>query len=84
MEKPVVDAIVQIRPERVEKFAMTMKAPGNDLRVQGSVHSFTAPKVKIDVASKGMDLDRLLNENPRTVKGQKSVQESAAVGGRGF
>ncbi|MCB0405926.1 MAG: AsmA family protein, partial [Bdellovibrionales bacterium] len=59
-EKPVVDAVVQVRPERVEKFALTMKAPGNDLRVTGSVQSFKAPKVNFEIASKGMDLDRLM------------------------
>ena len=41
-----------------------MKAPGNDLEVRGSMHSFAVPQGQFTVSSSGMDLDQLIDFPP--------------------
>lgn len=43
--EPVVNLSVKIVTDRVERLNLTMKAPGNDLVVEGTVASFTTPKI---------------------------------------
>ena len=59
--QPQIDAQVKVVTDKVEKMEMTMKAPGNDLRVSGSVVSFSKPKIAFRVDSTGMDLDQILD-----------------------
>jgi uncharacterized protein involved in outer membrane biogenesis len=65
--QPQIDATVRIVPDKVERMEMTMRAPGNDLHVVGSVVSFTKPRANIQVTSTGMDLDQLM-DFPKTPK----------------
>lgn len=58
--EPKIDVQVQLLTDQIESFVATMKAPGNDLRIQGSLTSFLSPSVKVAVSSNEMDLDQLL------------------------
>ncbi len=58
--QPRIDGKIQVVTDRVESLLFTMKAPGNDLRIQGQVNSFTQPVIQLAVTSPGMDLDQLL------------------------
>ena len=58
--QPKIDGKIQIVTDRVESMVFTMKAPGNDLKIQGQVNSFTQPSIQLAVSSSGMDLDQLL------------------------
>lgn len=78
--QPVVNAQLKIITDQVERLFVQMKAPGNDLTIQGNVVSFTKPKVNIQVASTGMDLDQLINFPPPAAK-KESGKEAPAAGG---
>jgi uncharacterized protein involved in outer membrane biogenesis len=58
--QPTFDAAVNVATDQIEKFTLTMKAPGNDLRVAGKLVSFARPQIQAQVESTGMDLDQLL------------------------
>jgi uncharacterized protein involved in outer membrane biogenesis len=62
--EPVVNVTVKVVTDKVERLLATMKAPGNDLTIDGSVTSFTAPKIDLKVTSTGMDLDQLVSFPP--------------------
>jgi len=58
--EPVVNVSVKIATDKIERFLATMKAPGNDVTIEGSVVSFTAPKVDLKGTSQSLDLDQLI------------------------
>jgi hypothetical protein len=57
--QPTIHASARVVTDRVEKMEMQLKAPGNDLKVTGSVQSLSAPKAVLQIVSSGMDLDQL-------------------------
>lgn len=67
--EPVVNVTVKVVTDKVENFTATMKAPGNDVNIQGSVVSFTQPKVDLKISSNSLDLDQLINLPPPAAKG---------------
>lgn len=80
--EPRIDAGIKIVTDQVESMSMTMKAPGNELRVSGKVASFKAPKIDVQVTSPGMDLDQLI-EFPKPAKkdvGKSSSPQTADSG----
>ncbi len=81
--EPVVNVSVKVVTDKVEKLLATMKAPGNDLTIDGSVVSFTQPKIDLKVTSSGMDLDQLVNFPPvgSAPTGEKAAAGSGSAGG---
>ncbi len=73
--KPKVDALVHFKTDQIEKMIVTVKAPGNDLQVQGSLVSFKKPKLDMSITSSGMDLDQLVDfpSSPVSSGGQGAV-----------
>lgn len=80
--QPRIDGVIDVVTDQIEKMDFTMKAPGNDLRIQGKLVSFLAPKVDMTVTSSGMDLDQLIDFPPpaKTAegKGESAPAPSAA------
>lgn len=77
-QQPRIDAAVKVITDQVESMTMTMKAPGNDLKITGKVVSFTKPKVDLLVTSTGMDLDALIDFPKPPPKGAKGQEAPAA------
>ncbi len=73
--RPQFDGTVKIATDQIEDLVLTMKAPGNDLKVQGKMVSFSAPKLALDVTSNELDLDQLVEFPPMGTK------KSTATGG---
>jgi hypothetical protein len=79
--KPVINGEIKVITDQVEKFLITMKAPGNDLKIDAKVVGFTTPKVTVAVTSSGMDLDQLVNFPPPEKKPEGAKAAPAAAGG---
>ena len=62
--QPRFDAVLSVITDQVDQLSLTMKAPGNDLRITGKISSFIAPKAEFQVLSSGMDLDQLIHFPP--------------------
>lgn len=77
--EPVVNLTVKIVTDKVERMLATMKAPGNDLTIDGSVVSFTQPKIDLKATSSGMDLDQLVKFPP--LGAEAPAPKAAAAGG---
>jgi len=73
--EPVMNMSVKITTDRIEKFLATLKAPGNDLKIEGDVVSFAQPKVSLNITSQSMDLDQLI-KLPELKKGEAVTNES--------
>ncbi len=57
--KPVINGEVQVATDKIEKFLIDLKGPGNELILDGKLYSFTKPQLSFSVRSpKGMDLDQ--------------------------
>ncbi|MFL5813557.1 MAG: AsmA family protein [Bdellovibrionia bacterium] len=66
--QPKFDATISVVTDQIDHLLMTMSAPGNDLKIQGKVVNFQAPKADFQVTSTGMDLDQLVNFPPPAEK----------------
>jgi hypothetical protein len=81
--EPEINVLVQVLTDRLENILVTMKAPGNDLRVEGKLVSFTKPKLDLHVTSPGLDLDQLLvsqaPEQSSQAKAQSKPQEKPST-----
>ena len=78
--QPQFDAVVKVTTDQIESFSMTMKAPGNDLRMNGKMISFTKPKLDLQIASSGMDLDQLIDFPPPAKKGESAKSAGKDAG----
>jgi hypothetical protein len=58
--QPRINGKLHLKTDRLDLVSLTFKAPANDLKVTGSVTSFSRPQVKLQVDSEGMDLDQLV------------------------
>ena len=60
--KPVINADIVIDTDRVEKFLVDLKGPGNELNLKGKLVSFSKPQLTFAVTSqKGMDFDQWID-----------------------
>lgn len=59
--EPVVNLNVKVVTDKIEKLLVTMKAPGNDVTIEGQLVSFTQPKIDLKIASQSLDLDQLIH-----------------------
>ncbi|MGZ3709667.1 MAG: hypothetical protein ACXVBC_12175, partial [Bdellovibrionota bacterium] len=81
--EPRIDALISVVTDQVDKLSLTMKAPGNDLSINGKIVSFTKPHADIEIASNGLDLDQLIDFPPPSKAEKKSEPAKAAGGGGG-
>lgn len=79
--QPQFDGLVRIATDQVEDISLAMKAPGNDLKIQGKVVSFTAPKATFEIVSTGMDLDQLVEFPKKAAEAAPAAGASPAAGG---
>ncbi len=67
--KPVINAEIMIATDRVEKFQVNLKGPGNELNLSGKLLSFSKPQLTFAMTSpKGMDLDQWIEFPKPTAK----------------
>ncbi len=79
--QPQFDAVINITTDKVDNLLFTMKAPANDLKIQGSVVSFTAPRANFAVTSNSLDLDQLIDLPPPGAKTAKKEEAPKEVSG---
>lgn len=77
---PRIDGQIKVVTDRIENLALTLKAPGNELRVGGRMDSFTKPRIELVVNSPGMDLDQLI-EFPKPKAGASTLDSDKYEGG---
>lgn len=77
--QPVFSADVHVLPDRVESMHFDMKAPGNQLRVEGKLQSFTKPNLTVSAISRGMDLDQMIEfpKAKKTAAADKAAEKPA-------
>ncbi len=79
--QPRFDAVVKVVTDQIENFSLTMAAPGNELRINGKMVSFTAPRLEANVLSNGMDLDQLIDFPPPGKKTAAAAPANTAKSG---
>ncbi len=80
--KPVINGEIQVLTDRIEKFSIDLRGPGNDLNFSGKLVSFTKPQLKFQVSSKsGMDLDQWIEFPKNEVKTVAAKGEVGKAGG---
>ena len=76
---------VKVKTDQLESFWMSLKAPGNELNLQGRMISFTQPQLSLTVSSPGMDLDQWVKFEKKSKSAQTpapaGVESSPASGG---
>lgn len=78
---PVINASIKILTDQLQSLLVTMKAPGNDLKLSGKLVNFAAPKGDFALTSSGMDLDQIMAPSPK--KEEKKSEEKAESGKSG-
>ncbi len=76
--KPEFQAMMKIVTDQVKQMSLSMKAPGNQLAVNGSVLSFTRPHFEVAVTSTGLDLDQLIDLPKPAPKGKDAAPAAPA------
>ncbi len=79
--QPRFDAVLSVITDQIDELSLTMKSPGNDLRITGKVASFVTPKADFQVTSSGMDLDQLINFPPSGAAPQAGASAAPVPGG---
>lgn len=84
--KPVINAEILVATDRIEKFNVDLKGPGNEIVLSGKMLSFSKPQLTFAITSpKGMDLDQWIDfpkpEKGSAKKEEKSSGSSAGSGG---
>ncbi len=78
--QPHFDGSIRVVTDKLENATITMKAPGNDLKIVASVLSFAAPKIAVNVTSVGgLDLDQLI-EFPKTAAAKEAAPAAGNSG----
>lgn len=77
--KPVIQGKIEIETDQIKNMLFTLKAPGNDLEIKGTLASFGAPKGNFVVQSTLLDLDQLMNFPPPA----KTTETASAGSGTG-
>lgn len=76
--QPKLDGVIHVMTDQVDKILVTFRAPGNDLKIQGKLVSFSKPRLSLDVTSPGMDLDQLIEFPPPAAAPAKGTAAPAA------
>lgn len=56
-----VSLAVKIGTDKIESLVFKLAAPGNDLKIAGSLVGFAHPNASFSITSTGLDLDQLMN-----------------------
>ena len=59
--KPVFTGSISVVTDKIEKFSVTLKGPGNELSFEGKMISFAKPDLSFSIQSSGMDLDQWID-----------------------
>jgi hypothetical protein len=81
--KPEIQAVVKVVTDQVKQMSMTLKAPGNQLAINGTIVSFAKPKFDVSVTSTGMDLDQWLDLPKPQKTAATSAEAKTATEGKG-
>ncbi|NDF13738.1 AsmA family protein [bacterium] len=79
--KPVLQGSIDVVTDRIERLLVTVTAPGNSLKIESKVVSFSKPQVTFAVQSAGMDLDQWIDFPSPT--GSAAAAAPAAAEGKG-
>lgn len=79
--RPEFNMDVEVATNQIRSLVAVMKAPGNDLRINGQLQNFSKPQVTLKVVSTGMDLDQLLDLPKPSEKKATSAAASVPAGG---
>jgi uncharacterized protein involved in outer membrane biogenesis len=81
--KPIINGSVSVVTDKIERFLVDLKGPGNEMVLDGKLVSFSKPTITFSLNSpKGMDLDQWI-EFPKpatTAKGKEDAGKGAAAG----
>ena len=86
--KPVFNGTISVVTDRIENFSIAMKAPGNELTLEGKMISFSKPDLTFALKSSGMDLDQWIDfpkpAEKSTAKGEvpQNASGPGKAGGR--
>lgn len=72
--QPRIDGQLKVVTDKIESLALTLKAQGFELQVDGRMDSFAKPRIELVASSPGMDLDQLI-EFPKPKAGT-SLQDT--------
>ena len=81
--QPKFNASIQVTTDRIDPFVLTMTAPGNEMKIQGKLVSFTRPLLEAKVTSSGMDLDQLMDFTPAQAQPTQTATKSATESATG-
>jgi uncharacterized protein involved in outer membrane biogenesis len=81
--KPVFSGALSIVTDKIERFSISMKGPGNDLSLEGKLSSFTKPDLAFVMKSTGMDLDQWIEFPKPEAASPAGKAESAAAPSQG-
>ncbi len=56
--RPTVNGMIRIATDQIEDLALSLKAPGTEMKLKGSVRSFAQPKILLQLTASSMDLDQ--------------------------
>jgi uncharacterized protein involved in outer membrane biogenesis len=76
--KPVINGEIDVTTDEINKFLVDLKAPGNDLVLEGKLISFSKPNLTFKISSpKGMDLDQWIEFPKKQTGSAKNSGEKA-------
>ena len=78
--QPILDGEVSVIRDQVDKIAFVMKAPGNELKINGRILSLAQPKLEMKLSSVGMDLDQLFDFPSASSQGAQSQTHGQGEG----
>ena len=81
--EPRFDFVVDVATDEIKDMLLTMKAPGNELKVSGKLVSFTKPQGVFSIESSGLDLDQLIEWPPAAAKTDAKTETAANAAGSG-
>jgi hypothetical protein len=73
--QPRIDGSIEIITDQIRNMIFTVRAPGNDLKIQGKLVSFSQPHLELQANSTAMDLDQLIDFPPPRSNVEKTESE---------
>lgn len=80
-QEPTFNLGVKVSTDQIDRFFADLTAPSNDLKIEGSLVSFQAPRGEMKVTSNGLDFDQLLKLPPLEKKGEGAASAPAPAAG---
>ncbi len=80
-QEPTFNLGLKVSTDQIDRFFASLTAPSNDLKIEGSLVSFQAPRGEMKVTSNGLDFDQLLKLPPLEKKTETAASAPAQAGG---